>query len=294
MKNSYSFSLILWTMVLVAIARALHVYPFSFVVNRCSSARRLNRCEQHVLWYAGLRGAVAFVCALGFPEREDGSGEARHRNLILCTTVVVVFTSMLVLGWPTSTLLHFLDIGARDDSHITHDHLFEREISTTTSRHGLSPSCLCSKMDSAHARMKQLLMTSDALVEREAVAEMVSQRNSNMGSHARPSTGMSQGTLAGNFGPTMGNMQVSGNTPNASALAARFSGAAFAPGLLHLFQHGRPSAPAAPARDQPQAGSAIAGGSGRPSIAAPRVSAPPLLVGITDVGLRSTRMLCNP
>jgi len=40
-------------------------------VNRCSTAKALSRPEQHVVWFAGLRGAVAFMCALRFPENKD-------------------------------------------------------------------------------------------------------------------------------------------------------------------------------------------------------------------------------
>lgn len=274
LKSEYSLSLTLWTLFLCAVARALHVYPFSVVVNRCSSAQRFNRNEMFVLWFAGLRGAVAFVCALGFPESENGS-EAKHRNVVLCTTVVVVGVTMVVLGWPTGTMLRLLKIGQHDGSQIAENGVFEEQLE--------APSGTRSRAARAHAAVKQFLMTSDAIIEREAVAEMISQRHTHISTHARPS----------NFEPTMGNMPVGGNTPGASTIAARYSGAFGPGGELNLFLHGRPSAPVALLHNGRP--SDAAGTSGRPSLAAPRGSAPPRLLGIGDAGaFRSTRMLCNP
>merc|ERR1711937_235531 len=35
------------------IGRAIHVYPFSWFFNRCSSCHDLSVREQHMVWYAG-------------------------------------------------------------------------------------------------------------------------------------------------------------------------------------------------------------------------------------------------
>merc|ERR1712203_244908 len=67
LRDAYSVSLILWTAFACAIGRAAHVYPCGWAVNCCSSSTPLNLREQHIQWFAGLRGAVAFMCALTFP-----------------------------------------------------------------------------------------------------------------------------------------------------------------------------------------------------------------------------------
>lgn len=114
LRSMYSAPLILWTGAACLVGRAAHVYPFSWAVNRCSSGPRLSLKEQHVVWFAGLRGAVAFICAMGFPE----TATTKHRDLFLCTTVVIVGTTLMLLGWPNAAVLRCLDIGMRDGSQL--------------------------------------------------------------------------------------------------------------------------------------------------------------------------------
>jgi sodium/hydrogen exchanger 8 len=112
--NSWStgtVALICWAALFCIIGRALHVYPFSFILNKCSSCHSLNIQEQTMVVYAGLRGAVAFVCALCFPT----SATHNHRGLFLSVTMVLAVASMVVFGWPTKAVLRCLKIQAGDD-----------------------------------------------------------------------------------------------------------------------------------------------------------------------------------
>jgi len=59
-----------------------------------------------MMWFAGLRGAIAFICAFSFPETEH----SKHRYTVICITIVIVVCSLLLLGWPTATVMHWLDL----------------------------------------------------------------------------------------------------------------------------------------------------------------------------------------
>jgi len=108
LTSDYSLPLIACAIVGCLIARAIFVYPFGVALNATSKATPMTRKELHVVWFAGLRGAVAFICCLRFPE----NSHQQNRNVWLCTTMVLVFLSMVCLGWPTTAMLRFLDIKA--------------------------------------------------------------------------------------------------------------------------------------------------------------------------------------
>ncbi|CAE7813885.1 SLC9A8, partial [Symbiodinium microadriaticum] len=76
--HSYHASIILWTLVLIIISRAMHVYPLLSWVNwyREKRAREKNRrpnliprSTKHMVFFSGLRGAVAYACANIFPDQ---------------------------------------------------------------------------------------------------------------------------------------------------------------------------------------------------------------------------------
>lgn len=75
---------------------------------RQTPARRKDReipaKFMHVLWFAGLRGAVAYACAKNFP---DVYG---HANDFVTTTMVIVLINVLVMGGFTDYLLDLLKI----------------------------------------------------------------------------------------------------------------------------------------------------------------------------------------
>jgi len=64
----------------------------------------------HFLWFAGLRGAVAYACAREFP---DVYG---NKNEIIAATMVIVFFSVIVMGACCEPLLHSLKIRMGVDS----------------------------------------------------------------------------------------------------------------------------------------------------------------------------------
>jgi monovalent cation:H+ antiporter, CPA1 family len=91
-----------WTAALVAIVlvvagRALAIYPTCFLFSK--SALRVTLAHQHVLFWGGLRGALALALALGLPN------EIARRNDIITITFAVVAFSMFVQGLTMTPLL---------------------------------------------------------------------------------------------------------------------------------------------------------------------------------------------
>eukprot|EP00927_Polykrikos_kofoidii_P017595 TRINITY_DN18036_c0_g1_i1.p1 TRINITY_DN18036_c0_g1~~TRINITY_DN18036_c0_g1_i1.p1 ORF type:complete len:554 (+),score=64.65 TRINITY_DN18036_c0_g1_i1:67-1662(+) len=161
MLQSQSFSVVFisWTFLACLVGRAAHVYPFSFAVNvlcSCSSQKKLSMNEQHVVWFAGLRGAVAFMCALGFPMRSEGEDPESRRSLVIFTTTIIVGVTMVLFGWPTGVLLRFLKIVPEAEPEAE---LAARMSTTEPSRTGFLHDC--------DRRVMQVVMTSDALKERD-------------------------------------------------------------------------------------------------------------------------------
>ena len=52
-----------WGLVVILIARAGQVYPLSWILNffERNHRERLEPKQMHMLWYSGLRGAIAYV-----------------------------------------------------------------------------------------------------------------------------------------------------------------------------------------------------------------------------------------
>jgi CPA1 family monovalent cation:H+ antiporter len=85
---------------LVLVGRALTVYPL------CLSFRyskwEVPTNEQHILWWGGLRGALALALALAIPPNMD------HRNEILIAAFAVVAFSVVLQGLTMPWLLRWL------------------------------------------------------------------------------------------------------------------------------------------------------------------------------------------
>lgn len=85
---------------IVLAARALTVYPLSTLFLR--SRWRVSLREQHVLWWGGLRGALALALALSLPQT------APMRQEIVAVTFAVVAFSIVVQGLSMPLLLRVL------------------------------------------------------------------------------------------------------------------------------------------------------------------------------------------
>lgn len=100
--QNYGFVVLpaLIAILLVTLSRALAIYPLSLLFAR--STLRVKSRHQHVLFWGGLRGALALALALGLPAEIPG------REAIITVAFAVVAFSILVQGITIKPLLRRL------------------------------------------------------------------------------------------------------------------------------------------------------------------------------------------
>eukprot|EP00588_Corethron_pennatum_P006886 CAMPEP_0194288170 /NCGR_PEP_ID=MMETSP0169-20130528/36273_1 /TAXON_ID=218684 /ORGANISM="Corethron pennatum, Strain L29A3" /LENGTH=621 /DNA_ID=CAMNT_0039035097 /DNA_START=57 /DNA_END=1922 /DNA_ORIENTATION=+ len=151
-KLKYMF--VLWAVIACLIARACNVYPITFFYNKAivylaekkfsevehnslnaSSGNAMNmpngtegshttgiyyvkKNTANMLWFSGLRGAVAYACAKTFPD-DNGNSQA-----FISITMAIVLLSIFLLGSTTSLALSALDIEVDvDEDQYMQEHL---------------------------------------------------------------------------------------------------------------------------------------------------------------------------
>ncbi|KNC47533.1 sodium/hydrogen exchanger [Thecamonas trahens ATCC 50062] len=93
------FGLIFWSIVLILVGRAANIFPLSSLVN-ARRAIQITPKHQVIMWFSGLRGAIAFALALKLP--------LASRTILVTTTLVIVLFTILVLGGGTLPLLKLM------------------------------------------------------------------------------------------------------------------------------------------------------------------------------------------
>jgi len=82
--------------------RVVNIYILSFILN-LGRAKKINFRFQHMLVFAGLRGAIAFALAIRNTQTEE-------RQLIFTTTLCIVMVTVLICGGLTTLALQCLRI----------------------------------------------------------------------------------------------------------------------------------------------------------------------------------------
>lgn len=100
--HQFEAPFIIWSIVLILVGRAVNIFPLSFILNYFRETK-ITRQNQLIMWFSGLRGAIAFALALNL----DGFEEDKRRLLVTTTLVIVLFT-LLGLGGSTLPLLKCL------------------------------------------------------------------------------------------------------------------------------------------------------------------------------------------
>eukprot|EP00162_Nutomonas_longa_P010053 comp19677_c0_seq1/m.37743 comp19677_c0_seq1/g.37743 ORF comp19677_c0_seq1/g.37743 comp19677_c0_seq1/m.37743 type:complete len:524 (-) comp19677_c0_seq1:230-1801(-) len=104
--HEYDIGLIVLTFILINVARALHVALFVALSNGARAKLKLMATipttHAIMIWFAGLRGAIAFALAL--------SMHTPNSDALLSTTLVIVLITVLVFGLGTEPLLEKLNI----------------------------------------------------------------------------------------------------------------------------------------------------------------------------------------
>mmetsp|Transcript_24681 Transcript_24681/g.55816 ORF Transcript_24681/g.55816 Transcript_24681/m.55816 type:complete len:594 (-) Transcript_24681:863-2644(-) len=99
------WSLFFWTLFMCFVSRAINVVPLTLVINilqRNERRKRISIKSMLMIWFSGLRGAIAFALSLTFQS-------PNRRFLIPCVILVVLFTNFF-LGQATAPLLKLLRI----------------------------------------------------------------------------------------------------------------------------------------------------------------------------------------
>merc|ERR1712137_599053 len=85
----------------------------SFLLNFRSRNSRRNRrisyAHQMMMWYSGLRGAMAFALAMDLRNRTDNG------PIFLTTTLIIVLCTVILLGGFTTKMLELLHISMGDN-----------------------------------------------------------------------------------------------------------------------------------------------------------------------------------
>lgn len=95
-----AIAVIIVAIIVVTIGRAAAIYPLSMLFSR--SKLKIEKKHQHVLFWGGLRGALALALALGLPS------EIPHREQIITVAFGVVAFSIFVQGLTMTPLLRRL------------------------------------------------------------------------------------------------------------------------------------------------------------------------------------------
>jgi len=101
-RHRFQFVFIIGSVLAIGVARAFNIYPLSFLLN-FGRKRKIPMNYQHMLWFSGLRGALAFALAI-----KNTVSEARQ--IILTTTSMIAILTVIFCGGLTSPLLGLLKI----------------------------------------------------------------------------------------------------------------------------------------------------------------------------------------
>ncbi|XP_053207171.1 sodium/hydrogen exchanger 9-like isoform X1 [Panonychus citri] len=109
--HKWSFGFILVAFIAIILGRALHVYPLTFILN-LGRNNKIPLNYQHVIFFVGLRGAMAYALAIRNTLSEP-------RQIMLTTTSVISIVTVIACGGFTSSVLQVLEIpvGVEESEH---------------------------------------------------------------------------------------------------------------------------------------------------------------------------------
>eukprot|EP00026_Physarum_polycephalum_P000532 Phypoly_transcript_00533.p1 GENE.Phypoly_transcript_00533~~Phypoly_transcript_00533.p1 ORF type:complete len:579 (+),score=54.52 Phypoly_transcript_00533:2748-4484(+) len=108
----FDAKLVFWTIVLCLVGRAIHVFPICFIMNRFKK-NKFTPQIQLAIWFAGLRGAIAFSLSLNLT--------TPAAPYIKTATLIFVHFTLFFMGVGTLPLLKVLKIkSATADQSLDH------------------------------------------------------------------------------------------------------------------------------------------------------------------------------
>jgi sodium/hydrogen exchanger 8 len=100
------WGLIFWGIVFCLLGRALNIYPLSAILNR-GRTNKISYKNQFVMFWSGLRGAIAFALAIGLVGEDSPVADG---EMLFSTTLAIVLFTILIFGGLTLPLLKALKI----------------------------------------------------------------------------------------------------------------------------------------------------------------------------------------
>ena len=97
-----SIAVVIVAILVVTLGRALAIYPLSVMFGK--SKLKIEKNHQHILFWGGLRGALALALALGLPD------DLQYREQIITAAFGVVAFSIFVQGLTMTPLLRWLQV----------------------------------------------------------------------------------------------------------------------------------------------------------------------------------------
>ncbi|RKP16375.1 Sodium/hydrogen exchanger, partial [Rozella allomycis CSF55] len=129
-ETIYNWGFIALSIVSILIARC-HVFIIATIANVFrSKQKRMPMNQQGFLWYCGLRGGICFVMALQLTENDNYRPE--YTKVILGTTLMTVFTTIIFFGAWTVSLLDILKLKLTEEQVRQADAKVEETIGTLT------------------------------------------------------------------------------------------------------------------------------------------------------------------
>ncbi|XP_060565414.1 sodium/hydrogen exchanger 8-like isoform X2 [Ruditapes philippinarum] len=101
-KFVFKPALVIWSITLILIGRAVNIFPLSFISNYFRE-HKITKKQQFIMWFSGLRGAIAFALSLHL---EFDTPEKRY--VLVTTTLIIVLFTILFLGGSTMPMMKLL------------------------------------------------------------------------------------------------------------------------------------------------------------------------------------------
>jgi solute carrier family 9 (sodium/hydrogen exchanger), member 8 len=97
-RHVFKPSFVIFSILMCLLGRALNIFPLSFLLNYFRE-HKITKKMQFIMWFSGLRGAIAFALSLNL----QVSGDVRH--IIVTSTLILVLFTTLILGGSTLPLV---------------------------------------------------------------------------------------------------------------------------------------------------------------------------------------------
>ena len=110
--HKFEFSFITWSIVLILVGRAFNIFPISVILNRFRETK-IKRSNQMIMWFSGLRGAIAFALSLNLNFGTETT------KVLKTTTLVIVLFTIVIFGGSTMPLLKFLNSTSQEEGKLT-------------------------------------------------------------------------------------------------------------------------------------------------------------------------------